>query len=329
MSIDAHTHAVPEVFPARPGWPRVTSDGSGAVVLHTQGQHVPLPAEFWDVDARLAALDISGLRAEVVSPLPQLIDYGAPAELYAEVCRYVNEWMAGFCAAGSGRLAGLGILPLQDLDVSLAALAEVRERGLVGVQVGASVNGTLIGDPRFAELFLEAARLDLAVLVHALPVGGYFHTLPQSIVPPVGMPAEVGLAAAELILGSDPARHGARVAFSHGGGGFVSAITRAQFFWANGEGLDFTADTVGKGYAPPPDSPLFRARRYFFDTVVFDAGALGRLIDVFGSETMIAGSDYPATRRFRPVSLDGSPAPTIAAETLEANARRWVGRWPD
>jgi aminocarboxymuconate-semialdehyde decarboxylase len=74
--------------------------------------------------------------------------------------------------------------------------------------------------------------------------------------------------------------------------------------------------------------PAEQARRLYVDDLVYDADTLRRLVQVFGADRVMAGSDYPFT------IMDDDPAGSIAAPGFDAvtrralrgaNARRWLG----
>jgi len=331
LIIDAHAHVIPAGFPAREGWPelRPGSVGSagaadGTRLLVTRTAEVAVAPPFFDTVARLASMDQAGLDAELVSPLPQLLDFDAPAPAFRDQARHINEAVAAFCAAAPRRVLGLGTVPVQDVDLAIAELDSIRSLGLRGVEVGATVGGTPIGDERFVPFFQRVQELDLPVLVHALPTVSY--GLAASCVAPFGMPAQSGLGAASVIGG--PVARACprlRLAFSHGGGGLAMALPRAHFFWG---GSRDRQPPVRDTDAP---SPLDIARRYYYDALVFDRRALRYLADLVGHTQLVVGSDFPATPREDPVtgtlSSSGLSQPELDDITWH-NAFRFLGPAP-
>lgn len=326
MIIDAHAHVIPAEFPDRAGWPQLRPGGEpGETLLVTSSTQLPVPAPFWDVAARLESMTAAGLDAELVSPLPQVLDFTAPARDYRDRCRHINEAVAAFCAAAPGRLYGLGTVPLQDVDLAIAELESLRGLGLRGAEIGSAVGATLVGDPRFLPFFEAAAALDLPLLVHALPPVGY--ELPAAAVPAFAMPAQVGLGAASIISGPVPAAcPDLRLAFTHGGGGLATALPRAHWFW--GGSRNAAAPVRDTGGVP---SPLEIARRYYYDTLTFDRRVLAYAVDLLGAGQFVVGSDFPASPREEPAT--GTLASIGLAETEFAdvtwhNTFRFLGTGP-
>ena len=78
-------------------------------------------------------------------------------------------------------------------------------------------------------------------------------------------------------------------------------------------------------------SPLEYARRFYYDSLVFDRRALRYLIDLLGSDRLLVGSDFPAMpredpagRTLRSMDLDGD----VLDEITWHNALRWLGMDP-
>lgn len=321
MIIDAHAHAIPDQFPGRDGWPELRPAEDGRVLV-TSSTQLPVTAPFFDPRARLEAMAAAGLDAEVISPLPQVLDFQAPALDYRDRCRHINEAMTKFCAADPRRLYGLGTVPLQDVDLAIAELRVIRKLGLYGAEIGSAVGPVLVGDPRYLPFFEAAATMDMPLLVHALPPVSY--ELPAASVPSFGMPAQSGLGAASIISGPVPAAcPRLRLAFTHGGGGLPSALPRAHYFWGGSRnGEPPVRETAGT------PSPLEIARRYYFDTLTFDRRMLAYAIDLLGAGQFVVGSDFPATPREEPATGTLSSIGLTSAQFADVawyNAFRFLG----
>ncbi|MBO0816393.1 MAG: amidohydrolase family protein, partial [Actinobacteria bacterium] len=126
--------------------------------------------------------------------------------------------------------------------------------------------------------------------------------LPGPAVATFGVGAEGALAAAAIISGGVAEKHPAlRLAFSHAAGGFPLMLTRAQWFWGR----------TWNEEPPPPDrpeaapwaaahGPAELARRFYYDSLVFDRRAIRYLIDMLGADRLLVGSDFPAMPREEP-----------------------------
>jgi aminocarboxymuconate-semialdehyde decarboxylase len=226
------------------------------------------------------------------------------------------------------RLYGLGIVPLQDVDLAVRELADVRRLGLRGVEILAHVNGVSLGDARFGDFFVEAERLGLAIFVHGMtPVA------PERLGPGTsatfGVAEDITVAAIALLSHGILARCPTlRIALSHGGGGFPLMLPRAHYFWSGSwnEGPRLPT-AMGGGYALPL-SPTEYARRFFYDTLVFDRRVIRYLRDMLGADRLLVGTDHPAMVRESPVGATlrsvGLSEAEVAAVS-EYNARAYLG----
>ncbi len=255
---------------------------------------------WFDAEQRLAASAAGGVDAEVVSPFPPLLNYRMPAACGRDLARWVNEYIAGLCAAAPGRIYGLGTVPMQDPDLACAELGPVRELGLAGVEIASNVDGASLADPRFIDFFGEVSRLGMAVFVHAMPVAS--DRLPGPATATFGVGVEGSLAAAAIVTGGVAEKYPAlRLAFSHAAGGFPLMLTRAQWFWGRTWNEEPPGER-GPEAAPwaAPAGPAELARRFWYDSLVFDRRAISYLVDMLGADRLLIGSDFPAMDREQP-----------------------------
>lgn len=307
MLADAHAHVIPGSFPAAPSgcdpadWPAMEpSSDDGARVLASGPMRFTARDVWFDAERRLAASEASGLDAEVVSPFPPLLNYRLSSGPGLDLARVVNEYIAGLCAAAPGRIYGLGTVPLQDPDVAAFELSAVSKAGLAGVEIASNVGGFSLAADRFDGFFAEAERLGTAIFVHAMPVTS--DRLPGPATATFGVGVEGSLAAAAIITGGVAEKYpGLRLAFSHGAGGFPLMLTRAQWFW----GRTWNEEPPGeRGPEAAPWAalvgPAELARRFWYDSLVFDRRAIRYLVDMLGADRLLVGSDFPAMPRESP-----------------------------
>jgi len=307
MLIDMHAHVIPESFPPAAGrasarrWPTMEHFEPGRANVIIAGENFrTVHSGNWDAERRLRDMETSGVDAEVISPLPELLSYWFTIEDGLDFCRFLNEWIARFLEAAPGKFYGLGAAPLQDPDLAAKELASVKSMGLVGVEVGSNVLGKSLGEERFLGFFHEAARLGVAVFVHALhpTVAG---RIAPALLNPIGFPTDTALTIASLIEGGTAeACPDLRIAFSHGGGAFPFILPRLVHAWSG----TWNEEPPDPGHAPVPDlprSPAEYARRFYYDTLIFDRRAIRYLVDVIGPARLLIGTDYPYMARERPV----------------------------
>jgi aminocarboxymuconate-semialdehyde decarboxylase len=126
--------------------------------------------------------------------------------------------------------------------------------------------------------------------------------LPGPATATFGVGVEGSLAAAAIITGGVAEKHpGLRLAFSHAAGGFPLQLPRAQWFWGRTWNEE-PPGPRGPEAAPwaAPTGPAELARRFYYDSLVFDRRAIRYLIDMLGADRLLVGSDFPAMNREEP-----------------------------
>jgi aminocarboxymuconate-semialdehyde decarboxylase len=326
--IDVHAHVVPEHFPRYLGshvpadWPSMeAAQACHRNVMIAGKVYRTVSDRCWDTPRRVADLPGMGLELQVVSPMPELLSYWMQPADAQQLLRYTNDQIAAMVDASGGRMAGLGAVPLQDMDLAIRELEYVvRTLGFAGVEVGSDINGVPIGAPML-DPFLEACEeMGACVFVHALRPAGMDRLVgPAALQQVVAYPGDVGLAAASAITGNLMVRRPRlRIAFSHGGGTLASLLPRLQQGWQVFPALQ---DAVQQ-------APVEQARRLFYDTLVFDTPMLRHLAATFGGSQLMIGTDYPVNFHDRTpverIEACGFDADTVA-KLVHRNAERFLG----
>ena len=71
--------------------------------------------------------------------MPELFSYWADAKEATLYCNGMNEWIAEQVRNYPDSFVGLGIAPLQDVEMACEALQHAKDIGLTGVEVGSTV----------------------------------------------------------------------------------------------------------------------------------------------------------------------------------------------
>jgi aminocarboxymuconate-semialdehyde decarboxylase len=303
MMIDMHAHIIPEHFPPAGTrasawtWPSMDHFEPGRARVMIEGKNYRAVHEGnWSLTRRLKDRQRHGVDAEVISPMPELCAYWFTSEDALEFCRYTNDVVVRMCAdAPRGRFFGLGIVPLQDPELAAKELSNIKAMGLTGIELGSNVNGRSLGMPEFQGFFQEAERLGVPIFVHALRPTMMERFPTESLFNPVGYPTDTCLTIASMIAGGTAEKcPNLRIAFSHGGGTFPFLLPRYNHQWAGTWNEEPALE--GRGAAAQgalPHSPAEYARRFYYDTLLFDRRALRYLIDTVGSSRIMVGTDYP------------------------------------
>ena len=240
-----------------------------------------------NIDVRLSDMDRMGIDVQAISPAPAQYYYYAEPAFGLELAKKINDDIAGIAASHPKRFVGLGSVPLQNAELATSELVRcVKELDLRGVEIGTNVNGVDLADRHLGldKFFAKAEELGVLVFLH--PMGFthadrmtdyYFNNI-------IGNPLESTLAVAHLIFGGVLDRF-PRLKFcvAHGGGYMAHAYARMDHGWK----VRPDAQTAIK---KRPSSYL---KKFYFDTVTFDAELLSSLIGKFGANRVMMGSDYP------------------------------------
>jgi aminocarboxymuconate-semialdehyde decarboxylase len=292
--IDVHSHVVPKSLPRDPtggeigAWPSVHCEACGrkAQVFMGQKPFRDIDERSWDAERRVADMDEDGVAAQALSPMPELLSYWLETTAALELTRHVNHTIADMVARQPDRFFGLGAVPLQDPEVAAKEVAVLRRRfGLVGVEVGSNVAGVYLGDARFDPFFAAAEADDLAVFVHSLhPLQARDLSRHPMLTPFAGFIVDTALCAASLIMEGVLERFPRlKLGFSHGGGVLAPILHRMEFGWSASDGFN------GK----LPKSPKTYARRFFYDSLVYDPAYLEHLTTHIAPGQVFLGTDYP------------------------------------
>jgi aminocarboxymuconate-semialdehyde decarboxylase len=327
-AIDVHTHVVPAHLPAAAAefgdiaWPSIQhGDSCHAKVMIRGKNYRDIENACWDVPRRTREMTGMDVGAQVLSPMPELLSYWLPPKPAQVLARHVNETIAEMARQAPERFFGLGMVPLQDMDLAIKELEYLMgSLGLAGVEIATNVNDVPLGHGSLEPFFAAAESLGAAVFVHPLRPAGMDRLVgPANLEQVVAFPCETALAVASAITGGLMRRHpNLRIAFSHGGGAFGQVLPRLQHAWSSFPAVK----------AAVAEEPRQAARRMFYDTLVYDPTALRFLIDSFGLSQLMVGTDYPftimdrePTRRLESLGLSDADADRL----LFGNARRFLG----
>jgi aminocarboxymuconate-semialdehyde decarboxylase len=237
------------------------------------------------VDTRLADMDRLGIDIQVISPSPGHFIYAAPPEVARDSARIVNDHIATLTAKHPDRLKGMGTVPLQDCDMAVAELERtVKELGFRGVEISTNVRGVDLTRAGLEKFFAKVEELGVMIFMH--PFGTSLvgrmsdHYFPNTI----GHPLESALAVGQLVFDGYLEKFPKlKVCIAHGGGYIPAYFGRFEHAWAH------RAD-CRVNIRKPPSHYL---KKLHFDTVVFSEVELKHLIETWGADHIMLGTDYP------------------------------------
>lgn len=291
--IDVHSHlSVPagEVL-AKPHFspemdPRSLFSSEESLRYNREVRHRPeQAARFEEPEARLEDMDRQGVDMQVLSVPPTEYFYWLDAEPAVRACRLQHERLAEVVAAYPDRFAGLANLPMDHPKLALDVMDEAkRELGFNGFEISADVNGRELDDRRFDPVWERAVELEMTVVLHPQGftqgerMGDYY------LVNVVCMPLASTLAVTRMILGGVWERHpDLKLVVVHGGGYLPYYFGRTDHA--------FSVRPELRGHISRPPSEYLHMLH--FDTTVFEPRMVEYLVDEFGADRVLMGTDYP------------------------------------
>ncbi|HSJ50857.1 MAG TPA: amidohydrolase family protein [Actinomycetota bacterium] len=236
-------------------------------------------------EVRLRDMDRMGVEIQAISVAPPQYFYWTEPDLGVRLARIQNDNLAAIVRAHPDRFVGLGTLPLQNVDASVAELERVvTEMGFPGIEICTSVNGRDFDHRGFEPLLQRAEELDVLVLMHP---NGFSHgerLADYYLINTVGMPLDSTVAISRMIFGGVLERHAdLKICVVHGGG-------YLPFYSARFDHAYRMREDCREHISRPPSTYL---RQLHFDTMVFDPDDLRLLIERYGADHVLLGSDYP------------------------------------
>lgn len=289
-----HTHFVPK------GWPelgdgkpylRVDSEREATIMIGS-AEFRTIQHDCWDAEVRLADMDADGVDVQVVSPTPVFFSYDAAGSEAEKIARIFNDLALEICAP-SDRFVPFCQVPLQDTDAACRELERAVASGHRGVEIGNHVGDRDLDDAGIVTFLQHAASLGVPVFVHPwdMPESPRLNRWMARWL--AGMPGETHLSIIAMILGGvfDKVSEDLKICFAHGGGSFAFWLGRFENAWHG------RADIIATSEHPPSHY----MGRFSVDSVVFDPRALRTLVDTYGADHVMVGSDYPYPLGERPV----------------------------
>jgi len=286
--IDFHNHFYPpeylDAIQSGPSNVKVTFDDEGNPLVHYPGDYNILVPGHRDIAYRADVLDRAGVSKQILSFTTPGTHVETP-ERAIELARMVNDAMARIVRERENRFGALATLPMNAPEASLAEFQRAYDTlGFRGAMVFSNINGVPLSDSRFWPLYEYADKRRAVIYIHpSFPVGVEAMT-DYWLTPLLGFTFDTTLAAAKLVFSGVAERYpGIQWVLCHLGGA-----------------IPYLAERLDRGYRAFSECrehirklPSEYLKRFYYDTVNFDPGALQLALDFAGADHLLAGSDYP------------------------------------
>jgi aminocarboxymuconate-semialdehyde decarboxylase len=265
----------------------ITREPNGwQIVRNDRFVNGPIPKEILELPKIIENLDATKVDVMAVSPAPFLFFYYLEGAVGYDACQIQNDAIARAVAQYPDRLVGLGIVPLQEINLAVKELERIAgELKFPGIEISSNVNGVYLGEDRFWPFWEAVEALDLFVFVHPdQPSIGNEKLKEYYLINLVGNPIETTRSIADVVFGGVlEAYPKLKICFAHAGG--TVPYIRGRFE----HGYHVRTEPKAKINRPPSEY----IKLLYFDTITHWEPALEFLVDTVGADKVVVGSDYP------------------------------------
>ena len=261
------------------------SFGSELTKEVNQQQLVDIKPKMQSLDERIADMDRMGIDIQAVSISPYQYYYWSEPGVGRDVSKLINDNLASAIGEKPDRFVGLGTVPLQNTEMAITELDRcVNELGFKGIEINSQISGEELSAPRLAPFWAKVEELDILVFIHTAGFTDPDRLKDHYFINLIGHPIEATLAISRLIFDGVMENHpGLKIVVAHGGGFLPAYSGRMDHAYR-------ARKDVREGL---PDLPSEYLKRFHFDTMVFEPDQLEYLINKFGPNHILLGTDYP------------------------------------
>jgi aminocarboxymuconate-semialdehyde decarboxylase len=240
--------------------------------------------ELAGIDERLAEMDKMKVDVMAVSPHPPQLYPPVEPSVAAEAAAIVNDRIAERIKSHPKRLVGLGTIPLHDADLAVRELDRIMTGlGFKGIEIAARMGDEELDARRLDPVWARCEHYDIPIFIH--PTSFASPRLAEHYLTNViGNPLDTTVAVHYLVFGGVLERFpNLKFVLSHGGA-FACAYS----------------GRMDHAYGARPDCrenismpPSYYVSKLYPDSLVFTVDQLQYLIQRFGPDQVLIGTDYP------------------------------------
>ncbi len=245
---------------------------------------------------RLEVMDRQGIDVEALSINPSW--YRAERNVAERVISIQNEALARYCATHPDRFVAFASVALQFPELAAQQLEHaVKQLGLRGAAIGATVGSDEFADPKFFPFWEKAEELGVLMFLHPQGTPDLARRLGGNgwLSNTIGNPLDTTIALSHMIFeGTFDRFPGLKLCSAHGGGYLPSYAARSDYALRVHPEMD-----TGVHLQKRPTEYL---RELYYDTLIFTSEALRHLAAEVGVSQLMLGTDHPYP--WQPDSVD-------------------------
>jgi predicted TIM-barrel fold metal-dependent hydrolase len=251
---------------------------------------------YMDINQRLKEMDAQAIDMEILSINP--FWYRKDRDTARKIVDMQNEELAKLCTTHPDRFAAFASLALQYPDLAAEQLEiAMKQQGLRGAAIGASVLDVDFSDPRFDVVWAKAEELGAVLFIHPQSTPELAKRFKGSgwLDNTIGNPLGTTIALQHLIFEGTLDRFPQlNILAAHGGGYLASYAPRDDH-------TCFVAPAFCNPNIELKKKPSEYLNQLYFDSIVFTPEGLRHLVAQVGVTQVMVGSDHPIPWEEHPV----------------------------
>ncbi|MGZ5177033.1 MAG: amidohydrolase family protein, partial [Burkholderiales bacterium] len=295
--------------------------GNQRTMEHQQKLRAQLDRKLTSIEQRLADMDKMGIDVQAISTSPLQYYYAIDPELGRQTSRSINDRLAEIAGSNPDRFVALGTAPMQEPSLAVAELEYcMRNLGFRGMELGTNVGGVELADSRYEPFFARAEALNALIFLHPIGFTDTRRLTQHFLTNIIGNPLDTTVALAHIVFGGVLERHPRlKIVVAHGGGYMGHYPAR----------MDQAYKVRPECHDHIKRPPSYYMKKIYYDTMVFDQKQLEHLVNLWGADHVLIGTDYPYDMGYyKPVEFVNGTKSLMRSEReaiLGGNATRLLG----
>ena len=244
-----------------------------------------LDKKLTSIEQRLKDMDRMGIDVQAISTSPMQYYYRIEPELGQQTSRTINENLAKIVEGHPDRFVALGTVPMQESSLAVAELEYcMKELGFRGMEIGTNIRKAELSDERFNALWAKAEALGAVIFLHPSGFTDTSRMKEHFLTNVIGNPLDTTFALSHIVFG-----------------GVLERYPKLKFVAAHGGGyLGHYPARMDHAYRVRPEChdyikrpPSYYMKKIYYDTMVFGETQLEHLVNLWGADHVVIGTDYP------------------------------------
>jgi aminocarboxymuconate-semialdehyde decarboxylase len=291
LAVDLHCHVQTpaaeelakktQVPPADP----LIQHGSERSAARQKELRTELDRKLTSVEQRLKDMDRMGIDVQALSTSPSQYYYRLEPDLGRETSRTINENLAEIVAGNPDRFVALGTLPMQEPALAIRELEHcMKNLGFRGIEIGTNIRKAELSDQRFEKLWARCEALGAVIFLHPSGFTDTSRMKEHFFTNVIGNPLDTTFALSHIVFGGVLERYpGLKFVAAHGGGYLGHYPAR----------MDHAYRVRPECHDRIKRPPSYYMKKIYYDTMVFGETQLEHLVNLWGADHVVIGTDYP------------------------------------